>query len=78
MNAAFAPVFIVFVVFGSLLVGLGIVSWTIVKLTRGNDVNSREESQMIQEIYHGMSKMEQRVEVLETLLLEREQKGGGQ
>ena len=33
-----------------------------------------EEARMIQEIYRGMERMEERVEVLETLLLEREEK----
>jgi hypothetical protein len=30
---------------------------------------------MIQDIYHGLVKMEQRVESLETLLLDRQRKG---
>ncbi|MCC6486480.1 MAG: envelope stress response membrane protein PspB [Candidatus Hydrogenedentes bacterium] len=36
-----------------------------------------EETRLIQDIYHGLIKMEERVEALETLLLERERKGGG-
>jgi phage shock protein B len=35
-----------------------------------------EETKLIQEIYQGLSRMEERVEALETLLLERERKGG--
>ena len=31
-----------------------------------------EETRMIQEIYQGMSRMEERVEALETILLDRE------
>ncbi len=31
-----------------------------------------EEARLIQDIYHGLLKMEERVEALETLLLERE------
>ena len=33
-----------------------------------------EETQMIQDIYHGLSKMEERVEALETILIERRKK----
>jgi phage shock protein B len=33
-----------------------------------------EETRMIQEIYQGLSKMEDRMEALETLLLEKERK----
>jgi phage shock protein B len=34
-----------------------------------------QEARLIQDIYHGLLKMEERVEALETLLLEREKKG---
>ena len=33
-----------------------------------------EETKMIQDIYHGLSKMEERVEALETILIERQKK----
>lgn len=33
-----------------------------------------EETQMIQDIYHGLSKMEDRIEALETILIERQNK----
>jgi len=33
-----------------------------------------EETQMIQDLYHGLSKMEERVEALETILIERRKK----
>ncbi|MFH2060216.1 MAG: phage-shock protein [Pseudomonadota bacterium] len=33
-----------------------------------------EETKMIQDIYHGLSKMEERVESLETILIERQKK----
>ncbi len=70
---------IVLVVFGSLLAAFGIICWTIVRIvSRGNSSGngSADESKLIQEIYHGLTKMEQRVEALETLLLERERTGG--
>ena len=34
-----------------------------------------EETRLIQDIYHGLLKMEERVESLETLLLDREKRG---
>ena len=42
---------------------------------RKSDSNDAEEARMIQDIYHGLVKMEQRVESLETLLLDRQRKG---
>lgn len=38
----------------------------------GRATNNIEEARLIQDIYHGLLKMEERVEALETLLLERE------
>ena len=35
-----------------------------------------EETRMIQVIYHQLAKMEDRIEALETLLVDRERKGG--
>lgn len=74
MDYMFVP-FVVMVVFGSLLAGLLIICWTIVKLVgKGNNRGgSAEEARIIQEIHQGLVRMEQRVEALETLLLEREQ-----
>ena len=54
-----------------LLMTLGFMTWLLRK--GGGRKRSRaeeaEETEMIQEIYHGMSKMADRVEALETLLL---------
>ncbi|MFP4501849.1 MAG: hypothetical protein ACLFTT_12680 [Candidatus Hydrogenedentota bacterium] len=36
---------------------------------------SKDETRMMQEIYQGLSKMEARIEVLESLLLERNRNG---
>ncbi|MBU1193470.1 MAG: phage shock protein B [Proteobacteria bacterium] len=33
-----------------------------------------EETRMIQDIYHGLTKMEERIETLETILIERQKK----
>lgn len=63
------------IIFGSLLAGLFIICWTIVKLVGRGSVRSAsaEEARLIQEMHQGLVRMEQRVETLETLLLEREQ-----
>ena len=40
------------------------------------DKQSRaQETRLIQEIHHGLSRMEERVEALETILLDRKKKG---
>lgn len=70
-------IWIPLIIFGSLLAGLFIICWTIVKLVGWRDSRntSDEEARLMQEIHQGLTKMEQRVETLETLLLEREPGG---
>jgi phage shock protein B len=76
-------VLIVAIVFGSIIIALAIIPVTIlfaIKLFKGrvrgnNQGLADEEAKMIQEIYHGLTRMEARVEALETLLLEKEKKG---
>ncbi len=36
-----------------------------------------EETRLIQQIHHGLGKMEERIEALETILLEQDRKEGG-
>lgn len=43
-------------------------------LSKKDKQASTEETRMIQEIYHGLSRMEERVEALETILIERTKK----
>ena len=71
-------VLVVAIIFGGLVLGLAIVGSTIlmgIKMFRG-DTSRRgqrlqaEEARMIQEIYQGLSRMEKRVEALETIILE--------
>jgi phage shock protein B len=70
------------IVFGSIVIVLAIVPLTVlvaIKLFRGgaskiNQGMGDEETRMIQEIYQGLSKMEERVEALETLILDKERK----
>jgi phage shock protein B len=72
-------IFIVGIVFGSIVLAIGIISGTIllaIKWRHGGGsqksrTRSSEEARMIQEIYRGLSKMEKRVESLETILMDR-------
>ena len=67
---------IVAIVFGSvvLLTAIFVSANTASKMlgARGNKL-SDEESQLMQELFYGMKKMEERVESLETILLEKGQ-----
>ena len=76
-------VLIVAIVFGSIVLALAIVGGTILLaiksrhggISRKSRTEHAEEAGMIQEIYNGLSKMEQRVEALETILMEQHGKG---
>ncbi len=72
MEAILVPLTAVLVFFGSILLGLAIVCWTLLKLLgpRAGAATRDEETRMIQEIYQSLMRMEQRVEALETLLYE--------
>jgi phage shock protein B len=68
---------IVAIIFGSLVLIPAVIGGTIVmsiKLLKGGATrkNQEEDSKIIQEIYQGLSRMEERVEALETILLDRE------
>jgi phage shock protein B len=71
---------IVAIVFGSIIIILAIIPITILLairlfkggLSRTDRKKQAEEAKMIQEIYQGLSRMEERVETLETILLDRE------
>ncbi len=75
--------FIVMIVFGSILLALAIIGSTILvglKILKGGtspkgQKSQSDEARIIQEIYQGLAKMEERVESLETILLERERSG---
>jgi len=81
-------VWMLMIVFGSLVLILGTICGTVlfaIKIRHGG-LSSRsreaqgEETRMIQEIYQGLSRMEARVEALETILMEhqeRSQKNNG-
>lgn len=75
-------VWISMIVFGSLVLILGILCGTILLALKfkhgGFGARSRkaqgEEARMIQEIYQGLSRMEARVEALETILMEHKER----
>ena len=67
---------IVAIIFGSLVLIPAVIGGTIVlsiKLLKGGATrkDQAEDSKLIQEIYKGLSLMEERVEALETILLDR-------
>ncbi|MCK5420442.1 MAG: phage-shock protein [Desulfobacterales bacterium] len=70
-------VLIVAIVFASIVLALAIIPGAIllaIKFFRGGQSagEQAEEAKMIQKIYQSLSHMEQRVEALETILLDRE------
>jgi len=67
---------IVAIIFGSLVLIPAVIGGTIVisikLLKAGARKDQAQDSKIIQEIYQGLSRMEERVEALETILLDRE------
>ncbi len=76
------PVYIVGIVFGSLVLALAILGGTILAimrarhggLSRKSRKNEAEEAKLMQEIFRGLSHMEKRVEALETILMDQNEK----
>ena len=76
MNA----VLIVIIVFGGIVLALAVIGSTILmglKIIKGGasprgQKTQTDEAKIIQEIFQGLTRMEERVEALETILLERE------
>ena len=75
-------VIVVAIVFGGIVLALAIIGSTIlmgIKLIKGGISRKDRESQtdeakMIQEIHHGLTRMEERVDALETIILDYERK----
>ena len=72
-------VIIVAIVFGSIVLALAIIPGAIllaIKFLRGGKSagDQAQEAKMIQEIYKGLSRMEERIEALETILLDQEKR----
>ena len=73
-------VLIVAIVFGSVVLIPAIIGGTIllsIKLLKGKTSrkDQADDSKVVQEIYQGLSQMEERVEALETILLDRDKRG---
>ncbi|MBN1102380.1 MAG: phage-shock protein [Deltaproteobacteria bacterium] len=72
-------IFVVAIVFGGLVLGLAIIGSTIlmaIKIVKGDASRKgqrlqADEARVVQEIYQGLSRMEKRVEALETIILDR-------
>lgn len=64
-----APVIALAVICGTILIAIRIIKGG---GTRRDQAQEVDEAKMIQEIYQGLSRMEERVEVLETILLDRD------
>ena len=70
------------IIFGGSILILAIIGSTIlmaIKIFKGtvskkSQQNQTDEAKMIQEIYKGLSQMEERLEALETIILDRERK----
>ena len=70
---------IVAIIFGSIVLIPAVIGGTIlmsIKLLKGgaSSQDQAEDSKIIQEIYQGLSRMEKRVESLETILLDQDKK----
>lgn len=73
---------IVAIIFGGSVMALAIIGSTILMaikilkggVTRKGQKFQAEETRVIQEIYQGLSRMEERVEALETIIIDRERK----
>ena len=74
--------FVLAIVFGSSILLLAIISATIlmaIKILKGGvsrkgQQQQSEDARVIQEIYQGLSRMEERMEALETIILDQERK----
>jgi len=75
-------VMIVAIVFGGIILALSIIGSTIVMIakilkggiSRKDQRFEAEEAKMVQEMYHSLSRMEERIDALETIILDRERK----
>jgi phage shock protein B len=75
-------VLITAIVFGGTVLALAIIGSTILMaikilkggLSRKGQKFQADEARIIQEMYQGLSRMEERVEALETIILDRERK----
>ena len=71
MLVGLVELIIIFGIFLGILVGLA----AMIRAVRREPGGRPEESQLVQELSQGLHTMEERIEALETLLLEREPRG---
>ena len=77
-----SAVLILIIIFGGSILALAIIGSTILMaikilkggLSRKGQKFETDEAKVIQQIYQGLSRMEERVEALETIILDRERK----
>jgi len=77
-----SAVLIVLIVFAGLVLSIAVVSGTILMsiklrqagLSKKDRQGQTEEAEMIQEIYSGLSRMEKRIDALETILMDQSRK----
>ncbi len=75
-------VLILAIIFGGTILALAVIGGTIlmgIKIIKGGfsrqgQQSQAQEARMIQEIYQGLSRMEERMEALETIILEQTRK----
>lgn len=65
-------VLILAIIGSTILIGIKILKGGV---SRTSQKRQSDEARMIQEIYQGLSRMEERVEALETIILDQERKG---
>lgn len=74
-------VFIVAIVFGSIVTLTGLLCGTILVIVRMRQTTTgktapKDEADMVQEIYRSLEHMEERIEALETILMDSQNKHG--
>jgi phage shock protein B len=74
-------VFIVAIVFGSIVTLAGLLCGTILVIVRMRQADSgspasRDDAELVQELYRNLEKMEQRIEALETILMDAQDNHG--
>jgi phage shock protein B len=75
-------IIIVAIVFGSIIALATLICGTILIIVKtranrySNGASDSEEARMVQEIYQGLEKLEERIDSLETILTEDQEKDG--
>ena len=70
---SFGGIILLFLTIGLVIIGI-IKAFKTGGISKKDKMANAEETKMIQDIYHGLSKMEERIETLETILIDRTKK----